>query len=75
MTQIEYAQKGIITPQIKYVAEIEQRPIEFIADRVASGTVVIPANIGGKIKTVLRRLLLIINRLLFNAFGYHNFDD
>ena len=48
MTQIEYAQNGIITPPIKHVAEIEQRPVEFIADRVAAGTVVIPANINHK---------------------------
>ncbi len=48
MTQIEYAQKGIITPQIKHVAEIEQRSTEFIAERVAAGTIVIPANINHK---------------------------
>jgi len=48
MTQIEYAQKGIITPQIKHVAEVEQRPAEFIAERVAAGSIVIPANINHK---------------------------
>ena len=48
MTQIEYAQKGIITPQIKHVAEVERRSVQFIADRVAAGTVVIPANINHK---------------------------
>lgn len=45
MTQIEYVRKGIITPQIKLVAAAEQRSVEFIADRVAAGTIVIPANI------------------------------
>jgi len=48
MTQIEYARKGIITPQIKHVAEVEQRSVEFIAERVAAGTIVIPANINHK---------------------------
>ncbi len=48
MTQIEYAQKGIITPQIKHVAQAEQRSEQFIAERVAAGTVVIPANINHK---------------------------
>ena len=48
MTQIEYAQKGLITPQIKHVAEVERRSVQFIADRVAAGTVVIPANINHK---------------------------
>ena len=45
MTQTEYAQKGIITPQMKIVAEVEQRSVQFIAEKVAAGTIVIPANI------------------------------
>ena len=48
MTQIEYAEKGIITPEIRHVAETEQRSPEFIAERVAAGTIVIPANINHK---------------------------
>ena len=48
MTQMEYARKGIITPQIKYVAGVEQRSETFIAERVAAGTIVIPANINHK---------------------------
>ena len=48
MTQIEYARKGIITPQMKHVAAAEQRTEEFIAQRVAAGTIVIPANINHK---------------------------
>lgn len=48
MTQIEYAQKGIITPEIRHVADAEQRSPQFIAERVAAGTVVIPANINHK---------------------------
>ena len=48
MTQMEYARKGIITPQIKYVAGVEQRSEMFIAERVAAGTIVIPANINHK---------------------------
>lgn len=45
MTQMEYAQQGIVTPQLKHVARIEQRSEKFIMDKVASGTIVIPANI------------------------------
>ena len=48
MTQMEYAQKGIITPQIQHVAGVERRPVQFIAERVAAGTIVIPANINHK---------------------------
>lgn len=48
MTQMEYALQGVITPQMEHVAEVEQRPARFIADRVAAGSVVIPANINHK---------------------------
>ena len=48
MTQMEYALQGVITPQMEHVAEVEQRPVRFIADRVAAGSVVIPANINHK---------------------------
>ena len=48
MTQMEYAQNGVITPQIRHVAAVEQRPVAFIAERVAAGTVVIPANVNHK---------------------------
>ncbi len=48
MTQMEYARKGIITPEIQHVADTEQRSAQFISERVAAGTVVIPANINHK---------------------------
>ncbi|MBE6358518.1 MAG: phosphomethylpyrimidine synthase ThiC [Lentisphaerae bacterium] len=48
MTQTEYAKRGIITPQMKHVAQKEHRSEEFIAERVAAGTIVIPANINHK---------------------------
>ncbi len=42
------AREGIVTPQIKAVAEKEQRSVEFILERVADGRVVIPANVNHK---------------------------
>ena len=48
MTQSEQARKGIITPQIKHVAEVEHRSVEFIMQGVADGRIVIPANINHK---------------------------
>ena len=48
MTQIEYALQGIITPQMKHVAEAEQRSPQFICQKVAAVSVVIPANINHK---------------------------
>ncbi len=43
-TQMEAARKGIITPEIKVVAEKEGRDTEFIRQMVAEGKVAIPAN-------------------------------
>lgn len=43
-TQIEAARKGILTPQMQNVAQEEQIAPEILMQRVAAGTVVIPAN-------------------------------
>ena len=43
-TQMEAARKNIITSEMKIVAAKEDRPVEFIRERVANGTIVIPAN-------------------------------
>jgi len=45
MTQLESARKGIVTPQMKAVAEAEGLDAEFIREGVARGVIVIPANI------------------------------
>ncbi len=42
---MQAAREGIITPQIRIVAEKERRDAEFIRERVADGRIVIPANI------------------------------
>ena len=47
-TQMEAAKKGIITPQMKTVAEKEHIPAETLLQLVAKGTVCIPANIHHK---------------------------
>ena len=43
-TQMEAARKNIITPEMEKVAAKEDRSVEFIRERVAKGTLVIPAN-------------------------------
>ncbi|MBR2910633.1 MAG: phosphomethylpyrimidine synthase ThiC [Lentisphaeria bacterium] len=48
MTQVEYAEKGIITPQVEIVAAKERCTAEFISSGVAAGRIVIPANINHK---------------------------
>ncbi len=45
MTQLESARKGMVTPQMKVVAEAEGLDAEYIREGVASGKIVIPANI------------------------------
>ena len=47
-TQMEAARKGIITPQMKLVAEKEYTEPEIICQRVAEGSVAIPCNINHK---------------------------
>ncbi|WP_066638310.1 phosphomethylpyrimidine synthase ThiC [Desulfolucanica intricata] len=48
MTQMLAAKAGRITMQMKHIAEREGRKPEFIRERVARGTIVIPANINHK---------------------------
>jgi phosphomethylpyrimidine synthase len=44
MTQLEQAQRGIVTDQMRRVAETEKVEPEFICREIASGRLVIPAN-------------------------------
>src|SRR5437660_7947207 len=45
MTQLESARKGIITEQMRFVAERDDLAPELIRDEVARGRMVIPANV------------------------------
>ena len=45
MTQLESARKGIVTVEMKRVAEKENVTPEFIRDQIADGLLIIPANI------------------------------
>ena len=45
MTQLESARKGVVTPEMKRVAEKEKLSPEFIRDEIAAGRLIIPANI------------------------------
>lgn len=47
-TQMDAAKRGIVTPEIETVVRKENRPVEFIMERVAKGTIAIPANINHK---------------------------
>ncbi|MNM87907.1 Phosphomethylpyrimidine synthase [compost metagenome] len=45
VTQMHYARKGIITPEMEYIAIRENVSAEFVRDEVARGRAIIPSNI------------------------------
>lgn len=45
VTQMHYAKQGIITEEMKYVADIEHLEPEFVRTEIAEGRLIIPANI------------------------------
>ena len=45
VTQLHYARKGEITPEMEFIAVREGLPAEFVRDEVARGRAIIPANI------------------------------
>ena len=45
VTQLHYARKGVITPEMEFIAIREGLPAEFVRDEVARGRAIIPANI------------------------------
>jgi phosphomethylpyrimidine synthase len=45
VTQLHYARRGDITPEMDFVAIREGLPPEFVRDEVARGRAIIPANI------------------------------
>ncbi|KAB7707038.1 phosphomethylpyrimidine synthase ThiC [Bacillus aerolatus] len=45
VTQLHYAKKGIITPEMEFIALRENMKPEFVRDEVARGRAIIPANI------------------------------
>ncbi len=45
VTQLAYARRGVITPEMEFVALRENRPPEFVRDEIAAGRAVLPANV------------------------------
>jgi phosphomethylpyrimidine synthase len=45
VTQLHYARKGIITPEMEFIALRENMKPEFVRDEVAKGRAIIPSNI------------------------------
>ena len=47
-TQMYYAKKGIITPDMEYVAKVEKIDPELVRSEIARGRLIIPANVNHK---------------------------
>src|SRR5437899_11503831 len=45
VTQLHYARKGELTPEMEFIALREGLPADFVRDEVARGRAIIPANI------------------------------
>src|SRR5205085_8649543 len=45
VTQLHYARKGQITPEMEFIAIREGLPADFVRDEVARGRAIIPANV------------------------------
>src|SRR3954466_12469483 len=45
VTQLHYARKGVVTPEMKFIALREGLPAEFVRSEAAPGRAIIPANI------------------------------
>ncbi len=45
VTQLHYARKGVITPEMEFIAAREGLPAEFVRSEIARGRAIIPANI------------------------------
>ena len=45
VTQMHYARRGIITPEMRYVALRENCDVEMVRSEIAAGTAIIPANV------------------------------
>lgn len=47
-TQMHYAKKGMITPEMEYVAKVEKIEPELVRSEIARGRLIIPANVNHK---------------------------
>ncbi|MBQ6350972.1 MAG: phosphomethylpyrimidine synthase [Methanobrevibacter sp.] len=77
MTQISDAKKGILTDEMKHVAEIENVSEDFILRSVANGTIVIPSNVNRDIEAagIGAGLRTKVNATVGTSTDIVNFDE
>ncbi len=70
VTQMHYARKGMVTPEMEYIAIRESLPVDLVASEVARGRAIIPANINhpeSEPMIIGRRFLVKINANIGNS--------
>jgi phosphomethylpyrimidine synthase len=78
VTQMHYARKRIITPEMEFVALRENLKPEFVRDEVARGRAVIPANINHpevEPAAIGRNFLVKINANIGNSAGTSSIEE
>jgi phosphomethylpyrimidine synthase len=70
VTQMHYAKKGVVTPEMEYIAIRENLPVELVLSEVARGRAIIPANINhpeSEPMIIGRKFLVKINANIGNS--------
>src|SRR5256884_2848649 len=67
LTQMHFARKGTITPQMQRVAEREGLPVALVRDEVARGRLIIPANVNHLAKRLDPMAIGTVARVKINA--------
>ncbi|MBP2001529.1 phosphomethylpyrimidine synthase [Paenibacillus shirakamiensis] len=78
VTQMHYARKGIITPEMEYIAIRENVAAEFVRDEVARGRAIIPSNINhpeSEPMIIGRNFLVKINANIGNSAVGSSIDE
>lgn len=78
VTQLHYARKGIITPEMEYISIRENVSAEFVRDEVAAGRAIIPANVNhpeSEPMIIGRNFLVKINANIGNSAVSSSIED
>jgi phosphomethylpyrimidine synthase len=70
VTQMHYAKRGIVTPEMEFIAIRENLPVELVSSEVARGRAIIPANINhpeSEPMIIGRKFLVKINANIGNS--------
>jgi phosphomethylpyrimidine synthase len=78
VTQLAYARRGLVTPEMEYVAIREGVPPEMVRDEVARGRAVIPANVNhveSEPMIIGRQFLVKVNANIGNSAVASSIED